>query len=223
VRRARGFSLIEVLLATALMAAGLALAFAAIGNASRASEAAEAQARQAERLRAVQGFVRRQIEGAVALPFSRDPDSGEAIVFYAEPDLLRFVAPMPGYLSRGGPYLMEFELVRGPRGQQLLFRHFLLTPGGVIEPEPEPPPEVLLDGLRDAAFSVRVLDEDGRPGPWLDRWQQPERMPALVRLELQFAQPPARWPTLVAAPRLGLAPPGGLDGISELPTGGEIR
>src|SRR5690606_40525593 len=63
---------------------------------------------------------------AVALPFSRDPDSGEAIVFYAEPDLLRFVAPMPGYLSRGGPYLMEFELVRGPRGQQLLFRHFLL-------------------------------------------------------------------------------------------------
>jgi general secretion pathway protein J len=206
---ARGFSLIEVLMATALLAAGLALAFATIGNATSASERAEAQARQAERLRAAQGFLRRQIEGALAIPFDQDGNSGEPIVFHAERDLLRFVAPMPGYLSRGGPYLMEFELVPGRDGQRLLFRHYLLTPEGVIEPDAEVEAEVLLEGLRGAAFSVRALDDEGEPGPWLDRWEEIGRMPILVRLEAEFIDPQARWPTLVAAPRLGSTAVGG--------------
>ncbi|KAA2284983.1 prepilin-type N-terminal cleavage/methylation domain-containing protein [Arenimonas fontis] len=219
--RTRGFSLIEVLLATALLAAGLALAFATLANATRAGERAEAEAQRAERLRAVQGFLRRQLEGALAMPFSQDEGTGEAIVFEAERDRLRFVAPMPGYLSRGGPYLMEFELVPGPDGQRLRFQHYLLTPEGVIEPEREP--EVLLEGLRDAAFSVRALDAEGGPGPWSSRWDQPGRVPALVRLEARFADPAARWPTLVAAPRLGLAPLGGLGDAAGLPPGGRGR
>ena len=40
-RHARGFSLIEVMMATALLAAGMALAFAAVSNATRATAAAE--------------------------------------------------------------------------------------------------------------------------------------------------------------------------------------
>ena len=111
--RARGFSLIEVLLATALLAAGLALAFGALVNATRATERAEAMAQRQERLRAVQGFLRTQLNGALPIAFEFNPDTGEASFFRMTRTKLEFVATMPGYLSRGGPYLQTLELVPG--------------------------------------------------------------------------------------------------------------
>lgn len=200
-RGSRGFTLIEVLLATALLAAGLTLAFAALLNATRATERAEAMAQRQERLRAVQGFLRRQIDGALAMPFEYDEGTGESKVFEAEERLLRFVAPMPGYLSRGGPYLQTFRLVPGTEGLQLEFEHQLLTPEGPIEAERER--EVLIEGIAEGAFALRTLDPQGQPGGWESRWEDPATMPRLVRLELRLRDPAANWPRLVAAPRLG--------------------
>jgi general secretion pathway protein J len=201
VKRAHGFSLIEVLLATALLAAGLALAFGALVNATRATERAEAMAQRQERMRAVQGFLRRQLDGALNLPFEFNEGTGESKVFEADERLLRFVAPMPGYLSRGGPYLQTFRLVPGGDGLRLEFEHQLLTPDGPIEAEREP--EVLLEGIAEGEFALRTLDEQGQLGGWLPRWQRPELIPHLVRLDLRMRDPAATWPRLVAAPRLG--------------------
>lgn len=200
-KRARGFTLVEVLLATALLAAGLTLAFAALLNATRATERAEAMAQRQERLRAVQGFLRRQVNGALAMPYEYDEGTGESKMFEANERLLRFVAPMPGYLSRGGPYLQTFRLVPGREGLRLEFEHQLLTPEGPIEAEREP--EVLMDGIAEAAFALRTLDPQGEPGDWESRWEDPATMPRLVRLELRLRDPAADWPPLVAAPRLG--------------------
>lgn len=199
-RNAAGFSLIEVLLATALLAAGLALAFGTLLNASRATERAEAMAQRNERLRAVQAFLRRQVDGALAMPYAFEAGTGEATVFEVERNLLKFVAPMPGYLSRGGPYVQTFRLTRGADGMRLEFEHQLLTPDGPIESEREP--EVLLEGIAEGGFEVRTLAEEGEPGDWSDDWDRPGEMPRLVKLELRLRDPGASWPTLVAAPRL---------------------
>ncbi|ODS63135.1 MAG: hypothetical protein ABS41_08195 [Arenimonas sp. SCN 70-307] len=209
-RRARGFSLLEVLVATTLLAAGMALAFAAISNASRVTANAEAEASRSERLRAVQGFLRRQVEGALAIPIEPQSPGDAPRVFEASADRLRLVAPMPGYLSRGGPHVQTFRLVRGPNGLRLEFEHQLLGPEGPIEDEREP--EVLLDGIAEASFAVRGLDEIDEAGDWRSQWQTTDQVPALVRLQLRFAEPRARWPEFVAAPRLGLAPPPGQAG-----------
>ena len=204
--RARGFSLLEVLVATTLLAAGMALAFAALSNTTRATAAAEAEAARSERLRAVQAFLRRQLEGAMALPMELPEPDEAPRVFEASPTELRLVAPMPGYLSRGGPHVQTFRLVRGPLGLRLEFEHQLLGPEGPIENER--PPEVLLDGIAEASFAVRGLDELGEPGPWQGEWENSDQLPRLVRLQLRFAEPRARWPDFVAAPRLGQSPPG---------------
>ena len=103
----------------ALLAAGLALAFTALRNTTRATGAAEAEARRAEQLRAAQGFLRRQLEGALAMPVETPRPGEELVVFEAGPDLLRFVAPMPGYLSRGGPYVQTFRIRRGAGGLRI--------------------------------------------------------------------------------------------------------
>lgn len=199
--RARGFSLVEVMLATALLAAGLALAFAALRNATQATTAAEEGARRAERLRAVQAFLRRQLEGAMALPVEAPAPGRDLVVFEASAERLRFVAPMPGYLSRGGPHVNTFELVRGAGGLRLEFRHALLAPEGPVESDR--PPEVLLEGLAEAAFDVRALGPDGLPQPWQSDWENTAEVPRLVRLRARFEEPRARWPDLVVAPRIG--------------------
>ncbi|MFY2763301.1 prepilin-type N-terminal cleavage/methylation domain-containing protein [Arenimonas sp. MALMAid1274] len=202
--RARGFSLIEVLLATVLLAAGMALAFSTLSNATVATERAEALAQRNERLRAVQAFLRRQLENALPLPYEFIEGTGEATVFECEGDTLRLVAPMPGYLSRGGPYLQTFRLVRGADGLRLEFEHQLMTPDGPIDSEREP--EILLEGIAEGEFQVRTLEDDGEPGEWRNRWDRPAQIPRLVQLQLRLRDERAHWPTLVAAPRLGLFP-----------------
>lgn len=199
-KRTAGFSLVEVMLATALLAVGLALAFAALVNATRATERAESMAQRSERLRAVQAFLRRQVDGALALPYEFESGTGEATVFEVSRDELRFVAPMPGYLSRGGPYLQIFRLRPGAGGRRLEFEHQLLTPDGPVESEREP--EILLEGIADGGFEVRTLGSEGEPGDWTETWDRPGEMPRLVRLKLRLHESGAHWPTLVAAPRL---------------------
>ena len=200
----RGFSLIEVLLATALLAAGIGLAFTTFANAAKATERAEEMAQRNERLRAVQSFLRRQVEGALPLPYEEVDATGEFTVFECDGQTLRLVAAMPGYLSRGGPHLQTFALVRGEGGLRLEFSHQLLTPDGPLETEREP--EVLLDGIAEAQFEVRTLDPDGEPGAWTNDWRQTGQFPRLVRLELRLRDPRAQWPTLVASPRLAQSP-----------------
>lgn len=203
-RRARGFSLIEVMLATALLATGIGLAFATFANAAKATERAEEMAQRNERLRAVQSFLRRQVEGALPLPYEFTDATGEATLFECDGQTLRLVASMPGYLSRGGPHVQTFKLVRGESGLQLEFTHQLLTPDGALDAEREP--EVLLDGIAEARFEVRTLDPDGEPGDWVDDWPRQGDLPRLVRLTLRMRDPRAQWPELVAAPRLAQAP-----------------
>lgn len=203
-RPARGFSLIEVLLATVLLATGMALAFATLRSATVATERAEAMAQRSERLRAVQAFLRRQVENALPLPYEFIEGTGDATLFECDGDTLSLVAPMPGYLSRGGPYLQTFRLVRGAQGMRLEFEHQLMTPDGPLDNEREP--EILLDGIAEGEFETRTLDDDGEPGEWRKRWDRPAQIPRLVRLRLRMSDERAHWPTLVAAPRLGLLP-----------------
>src|SRR5688572_7934930 len=113
-RHARGFTLIEMLIATVLLAAGLTLAFATIGGATKTTQRGEAMAAHSERIRAVEGFLRTRLEGTRPVPFHYDPTTGVAQRFLGEPDRLRFVADLPDYLGRGGPYLHDF-VIEGDR------------------------------------------------------------------------------------------------------------
>jgi general secretion pathway protein J len=197
--RAAGFTLIEAVLATSLLALGLALAFGILRGATHATTSAEASAQRAERLRAVQGLLRTQVNAALPIAYDFDAESGEATFARVEPRKLELVATLPGYLSRGGPYLQTFELVDGARGtQQLVFRHQLLTPDGPLDEERAP--LVLLDGIAEGRFEARQLDADGKPAEW-GEWKQAAQLPLAVRLALRF-EDGRRWPDFVAHPKL---------------------
>ena len=103
VRLASGFTLIEVLLATMLLAAALTLAFATLRAAGATAQRGEAMAARNERIRAVSEFLRRRIGGAQGIVFDLDQASGASRRFGGEMERMRFVSDLPDYLGRGGP------------------------------------------------------------------------------------------------------------------------
>lgn len=182
--RQRGFTLVEVLLATVLLAAGLALAFATLAAANGTVVRGERIASQAERIRAVEGFIRSRLAGARHMAFD-SPEGEPPHRFLGGPDRVRFVADLPDYLGQGGPYLHDFRIERDPGpegGVRLLLDLRMVLAGQALEATPGRPPELLADDLRSAAFRYRGLDGDGRPGPWQARWEEAERLPLMVEL-----------------------------------------
>ena len=194
---ARGFSLLEVLLAIILLGLLIAGAYSGIHAAANAMRAGEAAIDRADRLRTAQEFLRHQLSRILPLTWAQNQD-GTTKVFEGKRDFMRFVAPMPGYLSRGGPYVQTLELARGKDGLQLRFADTMLngfdvdkSRGGDVEPV------VLLDHIRDGSFQYRTLDEQGQLGNWSSDWPDAAVTPLLVRIQLSM-QPGVQmpWPVL---------------------------
>lgn len=200
-RRAAGFTLIEVLLATTLLAAGLALAFATLRAATATATRGEAIAQRSERMRAVEGFLRARLTGLRPVGFGLDEDSGLAQRFVGDATHMRFVADLPDYLGRGGPYLHTLAIERdGDRFR--LTVDLTLVQGGepVVAAQPRPP-ELLVDGLGAARFRYRTLDQYNQPGQWQSQWTMTEALPLQIEIDLRDADGRA-WPSLVVAPPL---------------------
>lgn len=197
-RRARGFTLIEVLLATGLLAVGLALGFATLRAAGATAQRGEALADRNERIRAVSDFLRRRIGGAQGIVFELDPGTGASKRFEGDADSMRFVADLPDYLGRGGPHLHAFGLGRGDAGGfDLLVDFRMVQAGQVIPGSAARPPEPLAEGLHQVRFAYRSLAGNGEFGPWEAAWEDPAKLPLQVRVQVVDAR--GAWPDMVVA------------------------
>ena len=196
-RLSSGFTLIEVLLATMLLAAGLALAFATVRAAGATAQRGEAMAARNERIRAVSEFLRTRIGGAQGIVFDLDQSTGASRRFAGTADRMRFVADLPDYLGRGGPHLHELRLARDGGDMALLVDFRMVLAGETIDAGDARPPEPLADGLRSVEFTYRALDKRGVPGPWLYEWTHPEGLPLQVRVRIEDAR--GAWPDVVVA------------------------
>ncbi len=203
-RRHAGFTLIEVLLATVLLAGGLALAFATVRSAMAVSSRGEAMAERGERIRAVEGFLRQRLAGALPLAITTDPATLQVQRFVGEPERMRFVADVPDYLGRGGPYVHELTLAGEAGRQRLQLQLTMLQAGQAIEESRPVPAETLADGLREVRLRYRGLDpRSGELGPWVDRWEDQGMLPMLVSVTVRAADGD-NWPELrVALPQGG--------------------
>ena len=204
-RRSRGFTLVEVLIATVLLAMGLTLAFATITGATQAARRGEALAATSEHERAVEGFLRHRLAGARGVAFEIDPASGLPTRFIGEADRMRFVSDLPDYIGRGGPSLHELRVERMPSGSgvRLTLGLAVVEPAGAAA-KPDRAPEVLVDRARSVRFRYRGLGENGAPGEWKDRWTAVEQLPVLVEIQITGEDGRA-WPLLTVAPRLAAA------------------
>ncbi|MGH8171631.1 MAG: prepilin-type N-terminal cleavage/methylation domain-containing protein [Rhodanobacteraceae bacterium] len=192
-RSASGFTLLEVMLAIVLLALLLAGTWGAIRTTVHAMHSGEAAIDRTNRLRVAQEFVRHQVSRILPLAFGSDESTNTSFVFEGKSDYMRFVAPMPGYLSKGGPYVqtLRFEGSRNG-GKALLFTDAMLNGFDLDEPKnAHAEPAVLLDQIEDGHFEYRTLDDQGELGDWTDEWEDPSLTPVMVRVHVKM-RPEAR-------------------------------
>lgn len=213
-RRARGFTLLEVLVALTLLAAGLALAFAVLRSAGAIGARGEAMTERSETLRTAEGFLRQRLTSALPISYSQDAESGQPLRFSGDARHMSFVADLPDYLGRGGPHLHRIDFTDDHR---LVVSFALVQAGQVFEERSPRPPEILADGLRALRFRYRGPDAQGRLGPWQEEWTVRDRLPLMVEMQAQDAQG-RDWPELVVA-----LPQGSTAPVANGPQGGAAR
>ena len=192
-RRASGFTLLEVMLAIVLLALLLAGTWGAIRTAVHAMHSGEAAIDRTNRLRVAQEFLRHQISRILPLAFGQDEGTNTNFVFEGKGDFMRFVAPMPGYLSKGGPYVQTLYFEGGRNGRALMFKDAMLNGFELGEEKPaeKMEPAVLIDQIQDGHFEYRTLDDQGELTDWSDQWEDPSVTPVMVRIVVRM-RPEAR-------------------------------
>lgn len=196
VARVSGFTLLETLLAVLLLALLIAGAYTGISASVRAMHAGEKAIERMDRVRTAAEFLRRQISRTLPLAFAQTDN--DRFVFQGSADFMRFVAPMPGYLSHGGPYVQTLQLVSTQDGMQLIFTSAMLN-GFDLEnsKNDETPPVVLLEHIRAGKFEYRALDDQGQLESWSSNWDDPSRTPLMVQIALDLQNGgQVNWPTL---------------------------
>ena len=218
--RARGFTLVELLLALTLMSMLLALAYGGLRAATRAADKGQAILADSGRIRMAHQFVRKQLNQMAPLVFAESEDQQERSVFTGDARKIRYVAPMPGYLGFGGPQVQELAIVSGADGDELVLSHALLQ--GFEEQNLNlRDPIVLLKKIEFAEFSFLGRDETGDLSGWASQWEQPGLLPDAVSLHIEFTEDVyIHWPLLTASVRVD---PSALEGLVTDQVGGKAE
>jgi general secretion pathway protein J len=180
----RGFTLLELVAALAILALIAGSIAAGIRLASRSIERGEAVAREAARLRAAVGIVERAVRSLSPLPI---PAEGEAAVYFSgEGKKLRFLTDLaPATFGGGGLRLISFFELTGEKGGLAVATAPPFRPGGAAGWEGTEGARILIAGATEVSFTYSEGPAKDGTWAWLPAWEpkEPGTLPAAVRVE----------------------------------------
>lgn len=197
-QRARGFTLLEVLLTLSFLGVLMLLIGSVLTSSNRMQALSERQTERLTQVRSAQNFIRNALQQTHAQNFGHNFDSDER-VFEGERQRMRFMAPLPGQLA-GGVQVHTLERVARTTGTSTLQVSFSQNQAqGLLQPWGSP--QTLMQRVNNLRFSYRGLDSSQKPTGWLERWPWSNRLPQAVRIEVD-SDVGHLWPTQVVTLRL---------------------
>ena len=184
-KHASGFTLLEILLALALMAMVMLGVWGALSSATRVTHSADALMARSENVRTVQQFLRRHVGAAGMMPWT-EGSGARARVFEGDASSMRYVAPLPMQSGHAGLYLQTLSLQKDDSGGTTLRLSYRSYTGN-LRVDGDPTYHVLLTDLSGGKFQYLAAAAYGRPARWRDDWRALNGLPLAVRIHLDPA------------------------------------
>ncbi|MBV5310772.1 prepilin-type N-terminal cleavage/methylation domain-containing protein [Chromatium okenii] len=218
----RGFTLVELLIALALISLITLLLFSGLRLGTRAWEAVDAAAEHTGELRLAQGFLMRVLSQTEFTTITAAENS--VVLFRGDSTHLECAAPLSEHVGIAGRYALRLSVEQQGKTQALILTRWLLHPeilnGGNGVPTWTPldkdataslaqlPMEMdaaagafgrtsLLDQVDTFALAYYGKTEDESEPSWHEDWFDQPHLPLLLRIQL--TTPFQAWPDLVIA------------------------
>jgi len=212
-----GFTLIELVIAIALVSLLSLLLYSGLRLGTSAWEGVETRADQTSALRVARSFLERELLQARQAQVI--VEAQRRFVFAGDTQSLELAAPLSEYVGIPGLYILRLTLANTGKRHQLVLTRWLLNPKVLAGEEQGPawqplqgketgtaPPsssqsdvasaafgrDVLLDNVGELAFSYFGVQEGNLSPTWYPDWIDQPRPPLAVRVHLTSAE--QTWP-----------------------------
>ena len=200
--RERGFTLIEMTVALVLVALIGSLLYGSLSLAGDSWNRGEAKVQRVNEMRSTEDFLRRTLTAQHPLRFKKVVD--KPLYFLGTRDALSYAAALPGRAG-GGMYYFRLT-VPGDQGRLVLARVIPDYAALTLPDFGNAETTVLAEGVRAVRFGYFGRDPgaaDTVAPTWRERWDDPQRLPDLIRVDVTAADG-TPWPTLVVEPRIAM-------------------
>lgn len=178
-RQSAGFTLIEVLIGATVLAIMMTLLTSALFTMTRSARAGEARMAELDSTQLAHAFLRRQFQNA--LPLTEREDGDERVLFEGRANRLRFVGHLP--IAEGGGFQF-LEIAVSDDALEMRYR----------DAWPDVPftsadakwrSRTLLPGVERVRWRYFGAADDESVARWTDEWLRHDRLPELIRVELE--------------------------------------
>ncbi|CRI64889.1 General secretion pathway protein J [Thiocapsa sp. KS1] len=219
-RNAEGFTLVELLIALAIVSLITLMLFSGLSLGSRAWESVDAVSERVSEVRVTRDFLMSTLSQARATTLTLDAETIN--VFAGDSERLEFVAPLSEQVGVPGLYILRLGLVPIDRDVSLVLTRWLVHPE-VLEGTDDIPTWEPLDADSGLALDSAPLDMDAAAGAfgrtllldrvaefgiayfgtadgetepdWHEEWLGQSTMPTLLRIHMATTE--QSWPDLI--------------------------